>query len=185
MPSIQLRPFVRPDRDQITALVNAHIGAVVPNASVSTQALLSLMERDPGEFIVDPWVRERATLVAEQRGRIVAALARLGGQLTGTLHAQRGEACAPAIWDALARVAGRVIFDGFPTGVSVTRAMVHGGPFPATSDGRSTSVGGRAIERFARLICFQDAPGSLLPEELRNGNPAAIWRVVNGERTRS
>jgi GNAT superfamily N-acetyltransferase len=73
MSSIQLRPFVRADRDQLTALVNAHIAAVVPGISVSVQAVLSQLEREPGEFIVDPWVVERATLVAVQRGRIVAA----------------------------------------------------------------------------------------------------------------
>ena len=62
--------------------------------------------------------------------------------------------------------------------------MVHGGPYPATSDGRTTSVGGRAIDRFARPVCFQDAPAQFLPEELRDGNPVAIWRIVNGVRTR-
>ena len=73
MSSIQIRPFVRGDRDQVTALVNAHIAAVVPGGSVSVQGLLSQFEREPGEFIVDRWVRQRVTLVAEQRGRIVAA----------------------------------------------------------------------------------------------------------------
>ena len=68
-----MRPFRRDDREQVTALVNAHVQAVVPGASVSVNAVLSQLERDPGEFIVDPWVSERATLVAEQRGRIVAA----------------------------------------------------------------------------------------------------------------
>ncbi|WP_328468276.1 GNAT family N-acetyltransferase [Actinoplanes sp. NBC_00393] len=69
----QIRPFRRGDRDQVTALVNAHVAAVVPGVSVSVQALLSQLEREAGEFIVDRWVRERVTLVAEQRGRVVAA----------------------------------------------------------------------------------------------------------------
>jgi GNAT superfamily N-acetyltransferase len=68
-----VRPFRRADRDQLTALVNAHIQAVVPGVSVSVNTVMSQLERDPGEFIVDPWVTERATLVAEQRGRVVAA----------------------------------------------------------------------------------------------------------------
>jgi hypothetical protein len=68
-PSIQVRPFARGDREQVTTLVNAHIGAVVPNVSVSVQGLLSQLEREPGEFIVDRWVTERLTLVAEQHGR--------------------------------------------------------------------------------------------------------------------
>jgi GNAT superfamily N-acetyltransferase len=71
--SLTVRPFVRRDRDQLAALVNAHVAAVVPGISVSVNALLNQMEREPGEFIVDPWVQERVTLVAEQRGRIVAA----------------------------------------------------------------------------------------------------------------
>jgi hypothetical protein len=70
--SVEVRPFRRDDRDQLTALVNAHIAAVVPGGSVSVARLLSQLEREPGEFIVDPWVRERATLVAVQRGRVVA-----------------------------------------------------------------------------------------------------------------
>jgi GNAT superfamily N-acetyltransferase len=73
MSSTIIRPFARGDREQVTALVNAHIGAVVPGVSVSVHALLSQLEQEPGEFIVDRWVRERVTLVAEQRGRVVAA----------------------------------------------------------------------------------------------------------------
>jgi hypothetical protein len=73
MPDPTVRPFPRADRDQLTSLVNAHLNAVTPAASVSVQALLSLLERDPGELLVDPWVRQRVTLVAEQRQRIVAA----------------------------------------------------------------------------------------------------------------
>jgi GNAT superfamily N-acetyltransferase len=72
MPSVEVRPFRRSDRQQLTALVNAHVQAVVPGVSVSVNTVLSQLERDPGEFIVDPWVAERATLVVEQRGRVVA-----------------------------------------------------------------------------------------------------------------
>ena len=73
MSEVQVRPFRRADREQLTALVNAHIQPVVPGVSVSVNTVLSQFERDPGEFIVDPWVAERATLVAEQRRRVVAA----------------------------------------------------------------------------------------------------------------
>ena len=73
MPSIEVRPFRRSDREQLTALVSRHAAAVVPGASVSVNTVLSQLEREPGEFIVDPWVSERKTLVAEQRGRVVAA----------------------------------------------------------------------------------------------------------------
>ena len=73
MSAVQVRPFRRADREQLTALVNAHVQAVVPGVAVSVNTVMSQLERDPGEFIVDPWVAERATLVAEQRGRVVAA----------------------------------------------------------------------------------------------------------------
>jgi GNAT superfamily N-acetyltransferase len=73
MSEVQVRPFRRADREQLTALVNAHIQAVVPGVSVSVNTVMSQLERDPGEFIVDPWVAERVTLVAEQRRRVVAA----------------------------------------------------------------------------------------------------------------
>jgi NADP-dependent aldehyde dehydrogenase len=79
---------------------------------------------------------------------------------------------------------GRLVFNGFPTGVEVTHAMVHGGPYPSTSDGRSTSVGSQAIFRFARLVCYQGFPDSALPDALKNGNPLGIWRMLDGEMSR-
>src|SRR5262249_26694425 len=77
--------------------------------------------------------------------------------------------------------AGRVICNGFPTGVEVVHAMTHGGPYPATSDGRSTSVGTRAIQRFARPVCYQDFPDTLLPDELKESNPLGLFRLVDGK----
>ncbi|MEV6493396.1 GNAT family N-acetyltransferase [Actinoplanes sp. NPDC051633] len=91
---IRIRPFARGDREQVTSLVNAHIAAVVPGVSVSVQALLSQLEREPGDFIVDRWVRERVTLVAEQRGRVTAAahLLRYGDdEGTGAQYRNAGE----------------------------------------------------------------------------------------------
>jgi NADP-dependent aldehyde dehydrogenase len=92
----------------------------------------------------------------------------LDGQLTATVHAAAGEAARhPRLVRQLATKAGRLVFDQFPTGVEVNAAVVHGGPYPATSDGRSTSVGTRAIERFTRLMCYQNAPAEVLPAALR------------------
>ena len=117
------------------------------------------------------------------RDELLAALDRVEGQLTGTLHAQGGEDVA-AIVDALRARAGRVIFDGFPTGVAVTHGMHHGGPFPATSAPAHTSVGMTAIARWLRPVAYQDAPEALLPPELQAANPLGIWRRVDGELTR-
>ncbi len=94
---------------------------------------------------------------------------RMEGQLTATVHAEVGEAERhPGLLRALEDRVGRLLFGGWPTGVEVGPAMVHGGPFPASSDGRSTSVGTHAIERFTRLVAFQDAPAALLPVHLRD-----------------
>ena len=99
---------------------------------------------------------------------LVEILERLDGQLTATLHlVPSDEPLAARLLPIVERKAGRLIANGWPTGVEVSRAMVHGGPFPATSDGRSTSVGTLAIERFLRPVCYQDFPDALLPAPLR------------------
>jgi 2,5-dioxopentanoate dehydrogenase len=75
---------------------------------------------------------------------------------------------------------GRILLNGYPTGVEVCDSMVHGGPYPATSDARGTSVGTLAIDRFLRPVCFQNYPDNLLPEPLKNANPLGILRLVDG-----
>nr|NOY02357.1 aldehyde dehydrogenase (NADP(+)) [Gammaproteobacteria bacterium] len=76
---------------------------------------------------------------------------------------------------------GRILLNGYPTGVEVCDAMVHGGPYPATSDARGTSVGTLAIDRFLRPVCYQNYPQALLPEALRDSNPLGLRRLVNGQ----
>jgi NADP-dependent aldehyde dehydrogenase len=117
-----------------------------------------------------------------EKPEVYVVAAALEGSLTATLHADapdlREFAGLPAL---LEMKAGRLIYDGYPTGVEVGHAIVHGGPYPATGDGRSSSVGGRAMGRFARPVCYQNFPDSLLPPELRDGNPLKIWRMLDGE----
>jgi NADP-dependent aldehyde dehydrogenase len=109
----------------------------------------------------------------------------LHGHLTATIHAtEKDLADFAELVAILQRRVGRLVFNGFPTGVEVCHAMQHGGPYPATTDARSTSVGTAAIERFARPVCYQDFPQGALPEELRDANPRAIWRLVDGGLTR-
>ena len=104
------------------------------------------------------------------------------GQLTATLMATENDFNNnPALVEAVTNICGRFILNGVPTGVEVCQAMHHGGPFPATTDSRFTSVGADGIKRFARPVAYQNWPDSLLPEELRNDNPLNIWRTVNGE----
>ena len=79
---------------------------------------------------------------------------------------------------------GRIIYNGYPTGLELCDAIVHGGPYPASTDSRTTSVGTLAIFRFARPVCYQDFPDVALPDELKNENSLGIWRMVDGELTR-
>lgn len=114
--------------------------------------------------------------------RLADYLADLEGQLTATIHAtESDQAEAAVLLPVLETRAGRILFNGWPTGVEVTHAMVHGGPFPATSDPRATSVGSLAIERFQRPVCYQDVPAGLLPEPVRDDNPWGLRRRIDGE----
>jgi alpha-ketoglutaric semialdehyde dehydrogenase len=116
---------------------------------------------------------------------LLEALDRVEGQLTGSLHAEaEDEALVRTLVDVLAARAGRLVFDGFPTGVAVTHGMTHGGPYPATTAPGTTSVGMTAITRFLRPVAWQSAPASALPPALRDENPLGIWRRVDGRPTR-
>lgn len=86
--------------------------------------------------------------------------------------------------DVAESIAGRIVFNSVPTGVEVCSAMVHGGPFPATTDSRFTAVGADAVKRWVRPVCYQNCPEALLPLELKNSNPSGAWRKVNNEWTR-
>lgn len=178
-------------------------GARSGNAAVDT---LSSTANDPTANRVNPWVFRTsaeallsdASLTGEafgpsttivtygDDGELLRVLDSLEGQLTMTIHADAADLPVDAaIVSAMQARCGRLIMNGFPTGVEVCSAMVHGGPFPATTDARSTSVGTAAIERFSRPFCFQDAPADLLPEALRDGNPLGIWRLVDGHYTKA
>lgn len=112
----------------------------------------------------------------------LSAAAALSGHLTATILGDDEDLAANReLIQILGQKAGRVIFNGFPTGVEVTHAMVHGGPYPATSDPRFTSVGSLAIYRFARPVCFQGFPQEMLPPELQDANPLGITRLRDGK----
>ena len=157
-----------------------------PNKGVPTVA--SATGKD---FIKNPLLHEEIfgpfSLVVkcadkEELGNVIEALK---GQLTVTvLGNQKDLPVFNAEIESLKEICGRIIFKGVPTGVEVCHSMFHGGPFPATTDNRFTSVGTDAIKRFVRPMCFQDAPEYLLPDELKNDNPVNIWRKIDGVFTR-
>jgi NADP-dependent aldehyde dehydrogenase len=111
---------------------------------------------------------------------------RLEGQLTATLQASPADLeQAAGLAAILTRKAGRLVCNGYPTGVEVCHAMNHGGPYPATTDTRFTSVGTTALQRFVRPVCHQGFPARLLPDALKDGNPLGIWRLVNSQWTQA
>lgn len=152
------------------------------------QAGASVFVTDAATFLANPALTEEvfgpSTLVVTcpSRELMITAARKLEGQLTAAVHGTPGDLAA---WRDLLAVlevkAGRLICNGFPTGVEVCPAMVHGGPYPATSDGRSTSVGSLAIQRFVRPLCYQGFPDAALPPELQEANPLRIRRLVDGK----
>ena len=136
-----------------------------------------------GDELLQEEVFGPTTLVVEvaDRAELIQALHGLRGQLTATLMVEDSEVATQSdVLALLEQKVGRVLFNGYPTGVEVCDAMVHGGPYPATSDARGTSVGTLAIDRFLRPVCFQNCPDSLLPDALKNSNPLSIARLVDG-----
>jgi NADP-dependent aldehyde dehydrogenase len=117
--------------------------------------------------------------------QLLEAARNLSGHLTATVFATDDDVQKyPELIAILENKVGRIVFNSVPTGVEVTHAMIHGGPYPASTDSRTTSVGSQSIFRFARPVCYQDCPDAALPAELQNANPLGVWRMIDGELTR-
>jgi NADP-dependent aldehyde dehydrogenase len=120
----------------------------------------------------------------EDENQLEEIISQLEGQLTGTVISDENElANYPKVIAALQNRVGRIIFNGVPTGVEVCPSMVHGGPYPSSTDSRFTAVGIHSIKRWVRPFSFQDWPNHLLPDELKDDNPLHILRSVNGSQT--
>ena len=176
------------------AALHAHAGIrhLAGQPQKGRQALPQLFQADArllieGDELLQEEVFGPVTVVVEvaDAAELQRALQGLRGQLTATLIAEPEDlSCFAALVPLLERKAGRLLLNGYPTGVEVCDAMVHGGPYPATSDARGTSVGTLAIDRFLRPVCYQNYPDALLPPALKDANPLGIARLVDGVASR-
>jgi len=160
--------------------------------ATSGQAGALLLAADADAFLAEKLLSEElfgpSTLIVScgsptELERVAQALP---GQLTATIHGTEEDLARHKNLLAILREkAGRLLFNGFPTGVEVCPSMHHGGPWPATTDPHFTSVGTAAIKRFARPVCFQNFPDTALPIELQNRNARRLWRLVDGQLTQA
>jgi alpha-ketoglutaric semialdehyde dehydrogenase len=146
------------------------------------------LQVDSRNFLLNKQLEEEVfgpstlAITAENKSDLIEVAHKLKGHLTATLYATEEDLKKYAdLLSIMERKVGRLIINGFPTGVEVCHAMIHGGPFPATTDSRTTSVGTNAIYRFTRPVSYQNFPDHLLPIELKEENPLKIWRLYNGE----
>ncbi len=163
--------------------VESETGACKSGAALfKTDARTYLENSDLSAEVFGP-----STMIVTHRSReeMMEVARTLEGHLTATVHGTEEDLKEFSdLVAVLETKVGRLIFNGYPTGIEVCAAMFHGGPYPATSDGRSTSIGTRAIFRFARPVCYQNFPDSALPDALKNDNPLGILRMVDGQPTR-
>ena len=172
-----------------TAISSVATGKPSQSDAATGQASIFSVELD--QFLKDHKLEEEIfgpTTLLINYGKpadLIPVAQKLHGHLTATLHGTEDDLRdAAELIAVLEHKVGRILVNGYPTGVEVCHAMVHGGPFPATSDSRFTSVGTRAMLRFARPVCYQDFPDTALPPELQRANPRKIQRMVNGTLTR-
>jgi alpha-ketoglutaric semialdehyde dehydrogenase len=175
----------RTKREGASVLAEGHA------ATLPTRAQAVLLGIDAAHFSAEANLRHEmfgpasVIVTGENIAELEAVAENIEGQLTASIHGTDEELAQHANLVAiLQRKAGRLIFNGYPTGVEVGHAMQHGGPYPASTDSRTTSVGSASIGRFARPVCFQNFPDSSLPPELKNENTAGIWRMLNGALTK-
>ena len=166
--------------------------AVAAKPATQDQGVATLASATGKAFLNNPVLHQEVfgpySIVIRCRDmeEMIAVAKNLEGQLTATLMAtEKDMRDTEALVDAVTNICGRFILNGVPTGVEVCLAMQHGGPFPATTDSRFTSVGADGIRRFARPIAYQNWPDTLLPDELKNNNPLEIWRTINNELTKN
>ena len=174
--------------EKLSAAKGVEVLAQGPSEGSGSRGTAHLLHASIKSFLNDHTLEEEVfgpstlAITADTKAELLQAAKNLGGHITATLHATDKDLKEYRdLISVLEQKVGRLIINGYPTGVEVCHAMVHGGPFPATTDSRTTSVGTGAITRFTRPVAYQNFPTSLLPPELQDGNPLNIFRLVNGE----
>ncbi|MDJ0762895.1 MAG: aldehyde dehydrogenase (NADP(+)) [Myxococcota bacterium] len=170
-----------------TAHVTRHVHADPDAGPGACHASATLFQTRASHFLDNPDLKHEVfgpstlAVICSEDEELLGVARSFTGELSATIHADQADLSRFALLRGIleARV-GRLVFNGFPTGVEVCSAMNHGGPYPATTDVHFTSVGTASIFRFARPICYQNCPQDQLPDELKDANPRRIWRTVNG-----
>ncbi len=174
------------DADGVTPIMsNDHTAGTLSAAPTIAKVTCSQFLKNPNlhEEVFGPFTM---MVVCKDKSEMIALAQNLNGQLTSTFMGTEADLKSNMdLIDVVKEKVGRIVFNGVPTGVEVGHAMHHGGPFPASSNGRYTSVGSGAIKRFARPVAWQNCPESLLPDALKSDNPLGIWRMINGEMSKS
>ena len=192
MPSTMLTPNIAKAFEQHFQQAASVAGVAVYRSNTLPQAQHT--EGRPGILVVDSktWFENdplqteifgpsTIVVLCSSMDNLLASADKLTGNLTASIHGTPAElARFDSLIDTLTQKAGRLVFNGYPTGVEVGTAMHHGGPYPATTDSKFTSVGTASILRFARPVCYQSFPQNIIPKQLRDENPGGIWRLVNG-----
>jgi len=175
------------------ALAQAGVSTVAVSATEpgDNQGMPTIASVKAPVFLQNPLLHQEVfgpyclVIRCQDKAEMLEVARHLEGQLTVTLMATEKDIREQEeLVEALQDICGRCILNGVPTGVRVGLAMQHGGPFPATTDSRFTSVGADGIKRWARPLCLQNWPDGLLPEALQNANPLGIWRTVNDQLTK-
>ena len=168
------------DQKGVTLLSNSN------TTHAELEAIPSVATVSGNTFLEDPLLHEEVfgpyslMVICKDIDEMKAVWKSLAGQLTTTLMGTDQDFSEnESLLDIAPSIAGRILFNGVPTGVEVCPSMVHGGPFPASTDGRFTAVGINAVKRWVRPVCYQNCPDHLLPDALKSSNPLGIWRMVD------
>jgi len=179
---------------KIAALTQAGVTTIAESAvkTEETEGVPAVASASGQAFLNNPVLHQEVfgpysiVIRCSSMQEMMEVVKHLEGQLTATLMATDNDIINNSeLVEEVTNICGRFILNSVPTGVEVCLSMQHGGPFPATTDSRFTSVGADGIKRFARPVAFQNWNDALLPDELKNGNPLGIWRTVDNELTRS